>query len=357
MVKIGFLALAQAHQHLHWLPVALELARRDGIEVHVICPSRAGLNFIRSYDDERHLKLIWTPVRWRDGLFDLPPRRWVQAIYGWLIRRYPVLVTTETTSVRLRRNPKFRSKLIRLRHGAGDAATRVDDKRVSGFDLSLVSGVKDKQRLIAAGLADEENCVVTGYAKFELVRPPERIFADEKPMVLYNPHSRPDLSSWFALGESLAHEMSALRTWNFVIAPHVKLQGGPENLPTSDNILLDRGSVRSIDMSYTQAASVYIGDASSQVYEFLVKPRPCIFVNAHRVAWQNDERFAHFSLGQVIERAEDLGPALEQAAALQPQFEPLQREAMRWSIGDSNVPASERQAKAILDFLARTRSA
>ena len=95
MIKIGFLALAQAHQHLHWLPSALELARRPGVRVDVLCPSRAGLDFIRTFDPEKRLRLIWIPAQWRDGLFDLPPRKRVQMLYRWLFRRYPVLITTE----------------------------------------------------------------------------------------------------------------------------------------------------------------------------------------------------------------------------------------------------------------------
>src|SRR6185369_14398163 len=176
MTKIAFLALAQAHQHLHWLPAALELARRPGVTVDVLCPSRAGLKFIRSFDPERRLNLVWIPAQWGDGLFDLPSRKRVHLLYRWLFRRYPVLVTTESTSVRLREDPKFHSALIRIRHGVGDTATRVDDTRLDQFDLSLVGGDKDRRRVVAAGLATEQNCIVTGYAKFELVKPPTRLF-------------------------------------------------------------------------------------------------------------------------------------------------------------------------------------
>ena len=354
MIKIGFLALAQAHQHLHWLPAALELARRPGVSVDVLCPSRAGLDFIRSFDVDKRLRLIWIPAQWQDGLFVVPARRRVHILYRWLFRRYPVLVTTESTSTRLRQDPRFRSALIRIRHGAGDAATRVDDSRLGQFDLSLVGGAKDKRRLIAAGLVTPDNCVVTGYAKFELVKPPPTLFANDRPIALYNPHARPDLSSWFLAGEALARQMEQIPDWNFIIAPHVKTKGGPNIKSTATNILVDYGSVRSIDMSYTQAASVYIGDASSQVYEFLVRPRPCIFINSHQVAWQGNAQFAHFTLGQVIERPEELGPALAQAERLQPRFEPLQRAAMADSIDGSDIPASRRQADAILEFI-RTR--
>lgn len=354
-MRIGFLALSQAHQHLHWIPAALELARQPDLRVDVLCPSRAAIRFIRSYDLERRLRILWTPASLSDGLFALPPRKRVQVLYGWLFRRYPILVTTESTSARLREDPRFHSMLVRIRHGVGDAATRLDDERVKQFDLSLVGGEKDRRRMIAAGLGDEDDVVVAGYAKFELVRPPARLFTDDRPIVLYNPHARPDLSSWFGMGESLVREMERLPDWNFVVAPHVKLEGPPEIRSPASNVLIDRGSVRSIDMTYTQAASIYVGDASSQVYEFLRSPRPCIFVNAHGVDWKGREAFAHFALGQVIDRPEQLGSALAQAHAIQPRFEPLQRAAMADSIDDSPVPASKRQAAAILELI-RTRA-
>lgn len=354
-MRIGFLALTQAHQYLHWIPAALELARQPGIRVDVLSPSRAAIRFIRRFDPDRLLRMVWTPASVADGLFSLPPRKRVQVLYGWLFRRYPVLVTTESTSARLRDDPRFRSALVRIRHGVGDAATRVDDGRVKHFDLSLVGGEKDKRRMIDAGLGHEGNVVVTGYAKFELVRPPGRLFADDRPIVLYNPHARRDLASWPGMGESLVREMERLTDWNFVVAPHVKLKGPPEIRSRAANVMIDRGSIRSIDMTYTQAASIYLGDASSQVYEFLTRPRPCIFVNAHGLDWRGRAAFAHFALGQVIERPDQLGPALARAHALQPQYEPLQRAAMADSIYDSPVRASRRQAEAILE-LVRSRS-
>jgi hypothetical protein len=318
------------------------------VRVDVLCPSRSGLRLIRRYDPSGSLRLIWTPSSLKDGLFDVPPRRLTQWLYWWLYARYPVLVTTETTSTRLRRFPGFRSKLVRIRHGAGDAATRLDDPRIAQFDLTLVAGDKDKERLVTAGHVTSENCVVTGYAKFELIREPERLFDNEKPVGLYNAHLRPDLSSWFTMGQALVRAMEKISDWNFVVAPHVKLRGRPPVSSLASNILIDPGSIRSIDMTYTQVASVYIGDASSQVYEFLQRPRPCIFINAHGFDWRNDAGFAHFHLGQVIERPEDLAEALSKAGALQERYEPLQRRAVVYSLGNTGPEASRMQADAIL---------
>ena len=149
--------------------------------------------------------------------------------------------------------------------------------------------------------------------------------------------------------------MAAIDSWTFIVAPHVKLALGRSLDPSeSENIRIDPGSVRSIDMSYTNAADVYIGDASSQVYEFIRDPKPCIFLNLDRINWRDDAFNAHWRLGQVIVDANQIGPALARAAELQPGFEPLQRETLRHSIDSSPVPASERQADAILAFVARS---
>lgn len=87
-----------------------------------------------------------------------------------------------------------------------------------------------------------------------------------------------------------------------------------------------------------QAADVYIGDASSQVYEFIRTPRPCIFLNPARIGWRSDPAYSHWHFGQVIESADDLPSALARAPELQPQFEQAQRNMSAASIDCSNVP-------------------
>jgi hypothetical protein len=134
----------------------------------------------------------------------------------------------------------------------------------------------------------------------------------------------------------------------------VKLRRGPFVGSKASNILIDRGSVRSIDMTYTQAAYVYIGDASSQVYEFIRTPRSCIFLNLDRIDWRSNPNYAHWHLGQVIESVDELPAALRRAKDLQPQFEEAQRKMSAASIEQSDTPASERQAQAILEFARQT---
>jgi hypothetical protein len=318
----------------------------------VLASSRAGLGFIRGYDPEGSLRLRWlpTPSLHRDGLFTPPKRRLTLLLHQRAIGRFPTIVTTETTSALLTRLPGFASRMIHLKHGAGDREGGYNPKH-GAFDLTLVNGAKDKQRLIERGLGTEDDIKVVGYAKFELLRPPPPIFADARPVALYNPHFDEHAGSWFGHAAAIVPAMEAIPGWNFVVAPHVKLKGGPKVRSDAPNVLVDRGSVRSIDMSYTEAAGVYIGDISSQVYEYVRRPRPCIFLNLDRIDWRGSDNYAHWRMGQVIDDLADLAPALARAAAVQPQFDAVQREMTARSIDPSPVPASERQARAILDFV------
>ena len=43
----------------------------------------------------------------------------------------------------------------------------------------------------------------------------------------------------------------------------------------------------------------YLGDVSSQVYEFMLEPRPCIQLNDHYADWQGDTNYFHFTLRLV----------------------------------------------------------
>ena len=356
--EIAFLAISQGHQFLHWLPAALRLAAEPGIKVTVLVSSQAGQEFIRSHDREGqlHVKRLRAPSLRRHGLFNPPPRVPVLLMNARAISRYPTIVTTETTSSLLRRLPGFRSETIHLKHGAGDREGSYNPKHAA-FDLTLVNGAKDKQRLIERGLGSADNVRVVGYGKFEIVRAPsEPLFPDARPVAFYNSHFDRRLGTWTRHGREIVRALENIPGWNFVAAPHVKTRGGRTIRSDAPNVIIDRGSVRSIDMTYTQAAAVYIGDISSQVYEFLRTPRPCIFLNLDRVDWRSDPAYSHWKLGQVIENLDELPAALGRAMELQPQFEAAQRQMFAASIDAGDGAASERQAQAILAFVRRPRS-
>ena len=351
-IDIAFLAIAEAHQIYHWLPCALALARRPGVKVHILSPSAALLDLIASYDTAGAFDLVrlHRPLSRRDSLFRQPSRIATLLLNFETLRGFPLLVTTEISSAWLRRLPGFRSRMVQIKHGAGDREGGYK-ARHAAFDLTLVAGEKDRRRLVDRGLCQQGTCAIGGYAKFELRAPRQRFFPDDRPVLLYNPHFDPRLSSWVNHGPEVLTALEALDDWNVIIAPHTKLGCRVPPIETrAPHIRVDMGSRHSIDMSYTMSADLYLGDVSSQVYEFLLTPRPCIFLNLERRDWQDDESFAHWRLGQVIEDMAAFPEALARAADLQAGFVDAQEAAMRNSIDLSCGLASERQADLILDF-------
>jgi hypothetical protein len=350
-IRIAFLAISQPHQYLHWIATALRLADESDVELTVFVSTEAGMEFIRSYDPKGKLTLrrLRQPPMSEGALFSPPPRVPTLLLNLDRLWDFDFIVTTETTSGLLRRVPGFRPRLLLIKHGAGDREGSYNPKH-RYFDRVLVNGDKHREALIERKLVDPANIVVTGNAKLDVIREPAPIFGDHKPLAFYNPHFDRQLSTWFGHAREILDTMAMIDGWNFIVAPHIKLRGGSDVRVETPNILIDRGSSRSIDMSYTQQADVYIGDVSSQVYEFILTPRPCIFLNFDRRNWVDDPSFAHWKFGQVIEAVEDLEPALSRAAALQPGFEAEQRRMLSRSLDRAGQSGSERQAKAILEF-------
>lgn len=302
----------------------------------------------------------FAPLRRATHLFDNRRR----------LDQYDAIVVPETTSALLRTHfGVTHPQLIYLPHGAGDRAVGFRPV-TANFDLVLLAGEKVRDRMLAAHAIRADGHAIIGYPKFDTVdltaRP--RLFDDERPVVLYNPHFDPLLSSWWSAGEAVLDQFARQSRYHLVFAPHVMLfakrlhasvehrrlrwRGAvPDRFVGQPDMIIDPGSTRSVDMTYTLGSDIYLGDASSQVYEFLVRPRPCIFLNPERLAWRENPDFAHWTLGQVIETVAELPAALDRAAAMQSQFEPAQREAFERTFWLTTTPSSTRAAQAIIAWL------
>src|SRR3546814_1714819 len=99
--------------------------------------------------------------------------------------------------------------MIHLKHGAGDREGGYNPRHAA-YDLTLVMGEKDRERLIERKLVTAQNCKVTGYSKFELMAPRQRFFDNNLPVVLYNPHFAKELSSWLHRSEEHTSELQSL---------------------------------------------------------------------------------------------------------------------------------------------------
>ncbi|QHC36096.1 hypothetical protein [Komagataeibacter xylinus] len=293
-----------------------------------------------------------------------------------LFARFDALVVPETTSALLKSHFQLDIKLIYFPHGAGDRSIGFRDV-TRFFDLVLLPGEKTRERMQAKDLIRPDAYSVVGYPKFDIVdlSRRRRFFDNDRPTVLYNPHFDPVLSSWWDMGLEVLDWFARQDDYNLIFAPHVMLfrrnlhtsvehrrlrlrRMIPQKIRNLSHILIDTGSANSVDMSYVRGADIYLGDVSSQIYEWIYQPRPCIFLNSHRAQWRDNPSYAHWNMGQVIDRVDELPHALAVAQAQQALYGPRQQEAFAATFHTvPNESAASRAARDIVYFLSHGKTA
>jgi hypothetical protein len=380
---IGFLFNHdQIHQIAHSLPVAVELAVAfPGLRVSVATTNgRIGAEVERMLGTAAPANLERVEL----GIGSIGSRL-VKNTFGKLLPAgkllvyrdnldyfgsLDALVVTERTSLILKkRYGLINLKMILIDHGAGDRAIGFGAS-TAAFDHILAAGPKIRDRLIAEARVAPEKIRITGYPKFDAagsMRTKLPFQGNCIPTVLYNPHLSPHLSSWFKHGRNVLDWFVANPGYNLIFAPHIMLfqrravftvdklrMALPGVLDAkysgAPNIHIDLGSVASTDMTYTNAADIYLGDVSSQIYEFLRFPRPAVFINSHHHDYQGDPNYAHWQAGEVIGSADDLGTALANAPALhEASYGAAQKALFDYTFNLTDEPSSRRAARAIAE--------
>ena len=370
------------HQVAHSLPVARALAAlRPDVHIEVAVSSAAqeaavGQLMGNDASDARIVvtRLGLSPVMdiATSALSRIVPARRVAILARHLdyLKSFDVLVVPEFTSTLLKSRWHLdRPKLVCIPHGSGDRSVGFSDE-LRLFDLILVAGDKTRQRMIDRHPIMADRIKSCGYPKFDtldLNRKP-KLFENDRPVVVYNPHFDPRLSSWYRFGQDVLRYFAEQDQYNLVFAPHVmlfrKLIHGsmehrqlrwrgtvPAEMHRLPQILIDTGSTRSVDMTYTLAGDIYLGDVSSQIYEWIIRPRPAIFLNSHAANWAEDSNYAHWNLGPVLDNHKALPAALATASAPQDPFRTAQEAAREANFAQSDRSASQRCALELSQIL------
>jgi len=381
-MRIGFLFNHdQVHQVAHSLPVALALAR-SGVAAEIVVATtnkRLSEEVVRLGEGEigKSITLVELALR-KTG------SRLAAATLGAIVpatklliyrdnldffRSLDMLVVAEKTSLVLKtRYGLDRLKIVHTRHGAGDRAIGFD-KASTLFDHVLVSGPKISERLIEETGVDPARISMVGYPKFDMIGSEDDVTRTlpigDRPVVVYNPHPSPHLSSWYRWGRKVLDWFVEHDEYYLIFAPHVMLFERPyvvtvdqfridrpgriaAKYRNAPNIHIDLGSRASTTMEYTNRADIYVGDVSSQIYEFLIRPRPCLFLNPHGFDHEGDPNFGHWAAGPVIDDFNDFEKAMNDArAAHDAQYRPIQQAMVDRSFDLTDEPSSQRAARAI----------
>lgn len=383
-MRIGFLFNHdQVHQVAHSLPIALALAESE-VDAEIVAATtsprltaeviRLGAGVVGSRIPLVELSLRKPSSRLAKAALEtfLPAAKLL--VYGDnldFFRSLDVLVVAEMTSLVLRTHYRLKQlRIVYIPHGAGDRAIGFD-RASAAFDKLLVAGPKIRDRLVRDAGVNPDGIAIVGYPKFDVCADPDRLHPvaeDGRPVVLYNPHVSPHLSSWYAVGRQVLDWFAEHEHYHLIFAPHVMMferrfvlsidklrlcRPGriDERYLRAPNIHFDLGSRATTTMAYTRRADIYLGDASSQVYEFLRQPRPCVFLNPRGLPWRDDPNFAHWGAGPVIEHVGELGEALERAQADHASvYRPVQKRLFNYTFSLTQEPSSRRAARALIGF-------
>ena len=370
-LRIAVVYIAEAYQCYHGAGAALRLAAEPGVEV---------TSFYFDPDTPRHVERIhrafgappmaMRPLRrsaWARALQDL---KFLGSFKHLTLRDnraaldgFDAIFAVENTLAMARAEGIERPRLIYSPHGFGDRAYAFVD-RIATFDFVLLAGRKTEARMLDAGLIRPGDYALTGPIKLEtaekLTLSEAPLFPDDRPIVLYNPHFQPELNSWRRFLQPMLSGFAAQDRLNLIVAPHVKMfrKASPAKrrqveAQSTPAIHIDIGSDRSVDSSYVSAASIYVGDVSSQVYDFIATPRPCVFLNAHGVDWRGDRNYVHWHLGDVVEDPSQLMSVIAAAPERHALYRERQEDLASATLGDRSGNPSQRAADAVLRFLRR----
>jgi hypothetical protein len=379
--RVAFLAFHDEAHAYHFGPILFELAAMEGARVDVFADApleRLLRTLGERYPPSERLRFLTQERTLAARLRALLRGDWTSRVLPWA--HLPRLARDSDAVILpcnyLRRRLKEvakrwplgeRAAFIFVPHGGTVAAVPFAE----GNDFALAYGRAMEAGFREVGLP----CREVGYPKLDLPRrPAERLFAEERPTVLYNPHWRV-ASSWPAWGERVLEHFAGSRDFNLVFAPHVNLFGRKADDAVLDrfrglpNVHVDVDGPRLLDLSYATVADLYLGDASSQVYELLaLRRRPCVFLDPHglsvgksppeevvRLGSQGRAALRDaWRCGEVVTRLEDLPAALARGLASPSAFQAAQDAALAGEFALNDVPSGRRGAEAILEW-ARVR--
>ena len=369
--KIAIIFLDEIHHIYHFVSVAVELAKTN--QVHIL--THSGKNTflhesLKKLNDKNVVVKKMPTAAFRAFTDRIKSRQlprkgfWIKKHKKYILNNFDAIVFTDYYHKYLlkAREDRNKPKFIFLEHGTPGRAYAYN-KDILDFDFHLQCGKFHNKSLKEMKLLNDEY-KITGYPKLDVVKldKPEPIFTNNKPTVLYNPHFTPPLSSWHFIGLEILEYFYMSKDYNLIFAPHINLfnkVGGddptaiPKKYYTAENIHIDLGSDKSVNMTYTKAADIYMGDVSSQVYEFMTNPRPCIFLNPEGVNYKDDINYRFWQCGDVINSINELNEALKISKENhQKTYKSIQEKitSENYYTEEGSTP-SERAASAINEYL------
>lgn len=368
--RFGFIFLDEIHHINHFITLAVSLSRDHSVAILTYPSSHTYLkNKLDTLGGHKvEIKKLKTHPfrRFTDRLKKRnTPRKgfWMRHNRHHLLQGYDALFFTDYIHhklLRFRGDSQF-PKFIKIPHGPAGRAYGYK-KDLLDFDMHLIFGEHYYNQLEMSDLLGKRTRVA-GYFKNDALKGQEYkpLFKNTKPVVLYNPHFDQEVSSWYTHGIEILEYFKNQNLYNLIFAPHINLfnkadikydESVLETYKNVSNIYIDTGSISCVDMVYTKMAAIYLGDVSSQAIEFIIEPRPCIFINAHNANYKENHNYHFWKYGQVVQSLTGLDTALHKAFESFPLYESLQSQSSESNFKtEKNSTATSRGVEEVLKFM------
>ncbi len=233
MKRVAFLYNHDApHQVAHLAGTMAALALAHDVEVTALVSRPAAELVARELSGAAEPKITWQRIAPRplarkiaplfDKLFPFSRLMTLRANMG-LFATYDAIVSSERTCLSIKDRLGVDSpKMVYVPHGSGDRNV-AHHPALAKFDLHMVSGQKLVDVGLKFGIMHPDNWRITGYPKFDSIHldTKPKLFANDNPVVLYNPHFDAHLSSIYTMGEQILDLFARRPDLNLIFAPHV----------------------------------------------------------------------------------------------------------------------------------------
>lgn len=363
--KVGFLYLGPISHIYHSISIALHLSTNNNYEVTLFVSAEPNLeivtNIINKFKSHNCNIEYLRPTLFHKliRIFKKRPHPRVRNILEKNRKKLSEFKALILTDRHFLNKTPIKPRYILTGHGAGDRV-RGFTEAMKKFDYILVSGNEKWRRMEELNYITQSRGKIIGYPKFDIALLNSNTitpFKDTKPIVLYNPHFNETETSWYSWGKKILDYFLENKDYNLIFAPHLilfskKKDNIDKKYYQSENIHIDLESGALIDMTYTKMADIYLGDVSSQVYEFVgLKKRPCLFLNAHNVEWKNNSAFRMWEMGDVIENLNFLEIILKKSQESFLAYSSIQSKLIEDTFSIADQSAGQRGAIAIDNFL------
>ncbi len=368
--KVVFLYFYGLHQLYHSAMTAMELGTiNDDIEVFCLSCNKehtAALNEIKGFYPATKTKIIEIKQPFRYKYFNVKKKTYpsvnamVRRAKNLLMEADLILTTSHGTPGMFRKFSITKPQIMYQYHGVGDRRYGFDPV-FKKFDFMLLPGRYHQNRLVEEKIIDKERTEIVGWPKLDYIEQLNvpKFFNNNNQTILYTPHWEVALTSYNIYARFILDYFNKRKDLNLIFAPHLLIKhwhfAYKYNIDylhyNSDNILVDFASIYGTNGSYLKYADVYMGDVSSMVFEFIaIKPRPCLFLNAHKVDWRGNVDYRFWDYGNVVENFDEFDQKLNNSLDNY-SFSNLQTERVHDYLNITSEKSSQRAASAIHKFL------